>query len=400
MMVSSLLLLPALDGYIHGDVHLYQAIDKDLLDGTLPYRDRVVEYPPYAIPIFLAPRAFGEEGYPGSFMVMALAVDWLIKLVLIRQSFRHSEGFRSLLPGLGYSAAVPFLGFFLLQRFDLWPALITLLALGCACSGRQGCCGLWTAVGVGVKLYPLVLAPPLFILAAREGKGRRFLAGLAGGLLPIALLSFVLPWWRFAEFHGARGLQCESLYAAVLWFGHQLGLIDAQWLFTKAWVEVQGAMASAVLPWARGVFALTVIFSAGLSACAAASLEKPSLSQVSRLLLLPLMAFVAFNQVLSPQYLVWILPLAALSALEGSSRVMLLTGAATMVTPIIYPSLFGDYGTGLNVFETAVLLGRDLVLVGIWALLVKESLRLVRVKGWIAPREVWRMVWTAGRRSA
>jgi hypothetical protein len=43
-------------------VHLYQAIDKDLLDGTLPYRDRVVEYPPYAIPIFLAPRAFGEVG--------------------------------------------------------------------------------------------------------------------------------------------------------------------------------------------------------------------------------------------------------------------------------------------------------------------------------------------------
>jgi len=42
---------------------------------------------------------------------------------------------------------------------------------------------------------------------------------------------------------------------------------------------------------------------------------------------------------------------------------------ATMLTPIIYPSLWGDYGAGLNLFETIVLLLRNLILVAVWVFL-------------------------------
>jgi hypothetical protein len=121
------------------------------------------------------------------------------------------------------------------------------------------------------------------------------------------------------------------------------------------------------LPWARAVFAGTVAISMALATWAALRLEKPTASQLARVLLLPLLAFVAFNQVLSPQYMVWLLPLAALAVFDGRLWLGLAITLATMLTPIIYPSLYGDYGTGLNLFETVVLLLRNLILVAVWA---------------------------------
>src|ERR1041385_8155319 len=87
---SSLLLLRSLDMGIHEDVGVYQGIANDLMSGKLPYRDRVVEYPPYAIPIFLFPRLFGKEN-SASFCFLAFFVDWLINLWLSSQSTKNAR---------------------------------------------------------------------------------------------------------------------------------------------------------------------------------------------------------------------------------------------------------------------------------------------------------------------
>ncbi len=237
-----------------------------------------------------------------------------------------------------------------------------------------------------MKLYPAVFVPPLFVLAARQGKWRQFAGGLAAGLLPIALLSFYLPWWRFAEFQGQRGLQVECVYASALWLGKLLGLTQLQWVYVKMWYEVQGAGASALLPWARVTFTSTVVISTLIAVLAAGRLSLPVkgnevnvdanlVSRLAQLLLVPLLAFVGFNQVLSPQYMIWLMPLAALASLSGNLTPALLISIATMLTPMIYPSLFGDYGSGLGLFETVILLARNFILIVVWALLIWELRR-------------------------
>lgn len=374
IVLNPLFLIPALDTRIQNDVHLYQGVANDLLVGKMPYRDRVVEYPPYAIPLFLPPRIFGEDkNYLEGFMVFVLLADLEVKSLLFVLGAGQSETARSLLPLLLYCAAIPFVGYFFLQRYDVFPVLICLLAVWLFCSGRFTLCGLAIALGIGVKLYPVIFVPPLFVFAFRQNKWKQFALGLAGGLLPMALLGFYLPWWRFAQFQADRGLQVESLYASVLWLGKLLGLARVVWIYPnrKAWLEVQGAAASAVLPWARAMFAGTVAISMALATWAALRLEKPTASQLARVLLLPLLAFVAFNQVLSPQYMVWLLPLAALAVFDGRLWLGLAITLATMLTPIIYPSLYGDYVTGLNLFETIVLLLRNLILVAVWAWLFR-----------------------------
>ena len=62
----------------------------------------------------------------------------------------------------------------------------------------------------------------------------------------------------------------------------------------------------------------------------------------------------------------------------GRSWPVLLIVPATMVTPIFYPALPGHYGKGLFLPETVVLVVRNLVLVIVWALLVRELLGVVR----------------------
>ena len=221
-------------------------------------------------------------------------------------------------------------------------------------------------------MYPAVFVPAFFVLSLRDRRAGRFLSGLIGGLLPIALLSFMLPWWRFAQFHGSRGLQCESIYSSVLWLFHGLGLARVKWVFVKAWFELQGLLPLQVLPWARLLFIASVLLSMTISGLIAAHWAKPSLSKLARLLLIPLLAFVAFNQVLSPQYMIWILPFAALASFEGPMLSPLLCVGAVMLTPAIYPSLYGDYHCGLCLFETVILLARNLFLILAWALFVIE----------------------------
>jgi hypothetical protein len=86
--------------------------------------------------------------------------------------------------------------------------------------------------------------------------------------------------------------------------------------------------------------------------------------------------------------MVWILPIATLGLLEGSVTPIILLMLAAMVTHIIFPSFHGDYGNGLNLLETTVLVLRNLALVIAWGLLVCETFPVIRRSGWTPLTEI------------
>jgi len=372
IIVSSLFLIPKSDVAMQGDVSVYLGVVNDLFNGALPYRDHVLEYPPYAIPIFLLPRIFGEGNYLIAFLSLAFIADWLVKLSLLLSGFRESKTVRGLSPIMLYCAAVPFIQFFYLQRYDIWPALLCLIAIWLFCSGRYMISGLAFSFGIGVKLYPILFVPPLLVLALRQGKVKKFTVGLVLGLLPVVVLSFWLPWWEFAAFQTNRGLQVESLYASLLWLGKLIGVASVDWSYVNKWYEVKGPLATAVLPWARCLFLIGVGGSTVAAVRVAYRLQKISPPQIARLLLIPLLAFVALNPVLSPQYMIWLLTLAALASLEGSLWVSCSICLATVLTPIFYPS--SNYGVGITLMETLVLVIRNLILIAAWGSLIHDSI--------------------------
>jgi hypothetical protein len=111
---------------------------------------------------------------------------------------------------------------------------------------------------------------------------------------------------------------------------------------------------------------------------------------MAAVLLLPVAAFVATNTVLSPQFHLWLLPLAALvlsarrhgAAIDDSEavpvealRAAMCIVVASVIVPVFYPHR--EYATGLGPARTAVLVLRNLLLL-------------------YATFSLWRAVWTIG----
>lgn len=360
----------------HGDIQLYERVMRNISNGQSPYKDFQLEYPPYAILFFIIPSFFPTtRAFQAAFGVEILIADLLVKffLLLIALKLWHSKkdnqsnagnSKEELLPlSLFYPVLVFSLitapnHFFYLQRYDLFPALITLLMLFFWLNGSYLLSGILLMFGAGVKLYPLLFMLPMFVAAWRLKRHWHFIAGLFIGALPLVILSFFMPWWKFMEFHAGRGLQCESIWAGVVWLLNLCGVTVANWTFTRAWVEVTGPLATSLLPYAKfswlSLSAIAVII---------ASLriwrygEPAPFALLNNLLLGVLLIFVSFNIILSPQYLIWIAVFTAISSINRFSIYVTLPVIAAIVTPILYPGL--DYGGGFAMIETIVLLIRN-----------------------------------------
>lgn len=348
-----------------GDIAWYQFAIHQWAAGALPYIGHMVEYPPYALIIFGLPWLIDDSRYLLIFLVMAFIIDIAIKAILFRLGQKKPEDSRSWLPLLAYSIGAVLCSYVYLQRFDLWPALIGLIAVLLFIDRKHLSSGAMLSIAVGVKLYPIVFGLPMLAIAIREKQWKRFAIGIIAGALPILLLSFVLPWWRFALVQGSRGLQAESIYASAIWLAHLIYGVPAFWIHTTAWFEVQGPIASAVVPWARIFFGASMIAAtviATRSAWRASSRSAVGIGRLSRILLIPLLAFVAFNLVLSPQYMIWLIPMAALAALEGSIWPVAMILLAAALVPAFYPSYQYFSANGLDLLQTWALFARNMLL--------------------------------------
>ncbi len=370
-LLSAVAVLPAFAKNISGDVRLYRDVSHDLLNGQWPYRDRTLEYPPYSVPIFLLPRlVVDSEHYLVGFMILCLLADAAVKALLIRAGRVSSYGVGALGPVALYSLAVPFLQMLYLQRFDTWPAMLTIVLVMVVARRKFLTSGALLSVGVFLKLYPIVLGPALMFSAMRQRNWRRFVCGLVAGIVPVAVLSAFLPWWRFAFFQANRGLEAESIYASVIWLGKLFGWWPATWGHVIAWSEVLGPVASAVVPYARLTWVVTTFFSAILSARRLGRAPNLPPGDVARVLLPPILAFVVFNPVFSPQFMLWLLAPAALATMGRSVWASLAILFCAILTPVTHY----HFGPNLGLLGTGALVLRNGILAGTWAGLVCEKL--------------------------
>jgi hypothetical protein len=152
-------------------------------------------------------------------------------------------------------------------------------------------------LAVATKFYPLLIFGALLLLCLRAGRMREFArafgAGLAAWLvvnLPIALTA-TSGWGRFYAFSRDRGADWGSVW----------------YLFEHYNIPVLGDSSSGALNLlSSGGFALACV---GIAALALAAPRRPRLPQLCFLLLA---AFLILNKVWSPQYVIWLVPLAVL----------------------------------------------------------------------------------------
>jgi hypothetical protein len=92
-----------------------------------------------------------------------------------------------------------------------------------------------------------------------------------------------------------------------------------------------------------------------------------------------LVAFVALGKVLSPQFLIWLLPVVPLARLWGAN---LLLASALVLTQLWFPFRYWDLALDFDPFASWVVLARDLVLVALLVLVARNAVEARSALAW------------------
>jgi uncharacterized membrane protein len=273
-------------------------------------------------------------------------------------------------------AASPLVIFQIFTNFD---ALATAFAVGSMLAWarrRPVLAGALIGLGVAAKLYPLLLLVPLVLLAVRTGRLREAARTTATAAatwlvvnLPIMAL-FPRGWSEFFRLNTRRGDDMDSLYNVVKsftgWRGFDTGL--------GVWQPP--TVLNAVT---------AVLFASCCIAIGFIALTAPQRPRVAQLAFLVVAAFLLTNKVWSPQFSLWLVPLAVLALPHRRILLAWMTIDALVWVPrMLY--LYGESNRGLpEQWFTATVLLRDIAMITLCALVVRQiyhpALDLVRHGG-------------------
>lgn len=351
-----------------GDVGLYRDAARRMAVGELPYRDFALEYPPGAAGLFLA-----AWPWPGAYSVAfsGLMLAALIVTAVAVFATARALGFsdlRAALSGGAVAVAPPLLGSFVEARFDLALSAALAVALYGAVTRRFTIAWGALALGVLIKLVPLALIPVLLVYHAHVRGVRRAMtsAAVSLGVVAVVFVPFLVAapggTLDLARYHLERPLQIESAGSAALLALDQAGVLGLEVTTSFGSQNLVGAAPSAIAMLSSAVLV-------GLLCAIAVSLfvnlrgvRAPADARLFVVAALAtLIALLVAGKVLSPQFLVWLLPAAFLVPGQRGRWVAGLAGLAFLLTQAYFTALYWDL-VDLSSGPVALLVLRDLTL--------------------------------------
>ncbi len=317
--------------HIFDDLNVYAGWGEGLAQGRVPSDDPMWQYPPMAAFVFGGIGLLGSQ--PWLFLLLFIAVDIAISVLLARDATRRDRW-----DGYAVWLAAPLLlGPILYGRYDSIPTLAAmagLLALAVPLAA-----GAILAIGGGLKVWPAVMA-----LALSQ---RDWMRGALGAVLATAVVIATAAWafpGVISSFLGngeARGLQTESVAALpFVWARMFLGEDVAPEAFRYGSSEVGVPLADAIAAWLIPITAIGLLLL--ILARALGKLDHVPVADIGFVAILWLMVT---SRVLSPQYNVWLVGMAALVWAAGSPRMRTATipvAVTAIAAQVLYPFSYID----------------------------------------------------------
>ncbi|WP_209445546.1 glycosyltransferase family 87 protein [Streptomyces roseochromogenus] len=180
-------------------------------------------------------------------------------------------------------------------NWDLLAVALTAAAMLMWSRSRPVAFGVLLGLATAAKLYPAFLLAPLFLLCWRAGKWREFAQAVAGTAIawfvvnaPVMLFAFQ-GWSKFYTFSQERGVDFGSFW--LIWAQNSNNPPSTGFVNTAAMV-------------------LVVLCILGIAALTFTAPRRPRFAQLAFLVVA---AFILTNKVYSPQYVLWLVPLAVLA---------------------------------------------------------------------------------------
>jgi hypothetical protein len=262
---------------------------------------------------------------------------------------------------------IPFLLLpFVYFRVDLLSVALAIWGFALVKRRRDLCGGLVLAAAVLAKFWPLGLAPAFIVQRRWRALTAFVVTGAVGGLAWLSFAGMKGPE-QVLTFRGATGWNTESLG------GNVVRLVSGTDVFQQAGAIRTGHMAW----WSSPLLALSMaVLVAGIWWLVSRARAGVDVLQDGVAPVVATTAFLVCAPVLSPQYLIWLTPFAAICWAGGQRRLAVMVGVVNMLTIALSTSYQELNAMGAGAY--ALLTARNIGLV----LLLAEGFRVA----WVATR--------------
>lgn len=355
---------------VFADVPKYLDHANQAAAGKIPYREDPLEYPILALPFLYVPRLFTRSQllFVGLFAAEMLVFDAAL-VALVAGRVARTCGPNQVPGRLGwltlcFAAVAPFV----MGRYDAVPALFGFASACLWFGGRPATGGMLAALGALIKIAPGAVAVP-GLLSEAVTRGRRGWRGTLAFML--ALGAGFAAWWGIGRagmvdsirYHSERGVEIGSVPSGVLWaWGWALGSpmsvrFDHQSTNLVApGVEVAARMALPI----QAVAMLVVV----------AGFLRGRGRDPFRFAGAATLAFAVGGKVISPQYLIWVMPFVAAQEGAAGRRARPLFLLAALLTMVLYPWAFRSL-EALAPWTFAILNARNVALLATLVVLIR-----------------------------
>jgi uncharacterized membrane protein len=289
-----------------------------------------------------------------------LALAWLVAVWAVSR-LRPSRPWDAALV-----ACSPLVAVHVFTNFDALAVGLATAALLALSRRRAMLAGVLLGVGAAAKFYPLLLLLPVVLVGLRRRDLRPALRTVVSAVISCAAVNapvaFLYPagWWEFFRLNNSRPADPDSIWFVVSYF--------------TGWPGFDGELAPGQVPTLLNTV-VAVLFAAACVGVVVLTRRAPRPPRLASLAFLVVAAFLLLNKVWSPQYSLWLVPLAVLAL----PRWRLLLAWMTLDALVWVPRMFyylGPSARGLPPdWFLATAVARDAMVVGLMAVVVRTVLR-------------------------
>ncbi|MFI1796008.1 glycosyltransferase 87 family protein [Streptomyces sp. NPDC020379] len=302
---------------------IYQGWYGVLRTGMFPYDDVTWQYPPAAALAVLAPGLLPFLDYAPAFFLVCFAADAAVLALLL---YAVRGGRRSVKGVWVWVVGVPLLGPIVYARYDVMVTAVAVAAL-LAAGRRTRLAGALMGFGALLKVWPVLL----LVGTPRGPRTRAAWSAAALGAVAVGLFFAVtMPGaLAFLNFQRARGTEVESLGSLVFhlgrhvgWHGHarlNYGSVE----FLGRYVHTVSRLALALTVLAFGWLLVWRLRARRFTPCT------PCDAAFAAVLL-----FTTTSRVISPQYVIWLIGLAAVCMTMRATRQGLPIALVLLAVPL------------------------------------------------------------------
>jgi len=269
---------------------------RDLVNHTWPYSSATnsVEYPPITGVVMWATSLITPHGLENFHMYFLINIFLLLLLfagsaLLVWHMSPESWQLFVIAPAVVASLFI---------NWDMWAVLTALAAIYWFDQKKYDYSALALGVSIATKFFPIVLLIPVVLIFWKRSHMKsaiRYL-GTSLGLWLLINLPFALStpsgWWRFFKLNGSRGADFGSIYYSLQLLGISIPAINT----------------TSVL-----------LFFIGSAGFVIFTLQKEYVPNLAQIAFIEVAIFTLASKVYSPQYILWLTPLAVI-ALQKKDR--------------------------------------------------------------------------------